>query len=284
MENRTYRQIMREHGVRLKKRLGQHFMTDPRLLQSIAETMVPDDTWVAFEIGAGLGTLTRELCKRAKQVYALEIDQELEPAVSGITSDFTNLTWLWGDVLKADLSGRNIRESHPGAPLVLCGNLPYYVTSQVLYSALVTRPKWARLAFVVQDEVGRRMAEPPGSTEFGRLSLWCQYRARVQVERKIPRGAFLPPPKVDSCLVSLDVYPGFPLTGKQEKVLNQISRRVFSQRRKTILNSLSFFFPDKDLLRQLGNKYAIDLQKRPEDLTIDEYVTLAKVITPIMSA
>ncbi len=275
---------MREHGIRLKKRLGQHFMTDPRLLRSIAEVMVPDETWVAVEIGAGLGTLTRELCNRAQWVYALEIDKSLEPAVSGITCDFTNLSWLWCDALKFDLSGRSLREAHPTAHLMLCGNVPYYVTSEVLYSAFVGRPLWSRLVFVVQDELGRRMAEPPGSRQFGRLSLWCQYRSKVRVERKIPRGAFLPPPNVDSCLVSMDVYNRFPLTLQEEMVLDAISRRTFSQRRKTVLNSLSPLFSSKDELIQLGNEHAIDLGKRAEDLTIHEYVTLAKAATPRISS
>lgn len=283
MKSTTYSQIIREHGVRLKKRLGQHFMTDPRLLSSIAEAMVPSDGWVALEIGAGLGTLTRKLCGRARWVYALEIDMELGPAVSEITCDFANLTWIWGDALKFDLSGQTLRGTYPTAPLVLCGNVPYYVTSEIVYSAFVGRPAWNRLAFVVQDELGRRMAEPPGSRQFGRLSLWCQYRARVAVERKIPKGAFLPPPKVDSCLVTMDVYDEFPLSIQEEKVLDEISRRAFSQRRKTLLNSLSSLFGSKDELLGLGEQYGLDLSKRPEDMTLDEYVTLARAAAPRLS-
>ncbi|MGI6620994.1 MAG: 16S rRNA (adenine(1518)-N(6)/adenine(1519)-N(6))-dimethyltransferase RsmA [Bacillota bacterium] len=276
----TYSQIMREYGVRLKKRLGQHFMTDPGLLASVAGAMVPGHDWVAVEIGAGLGTLTRELCARARWVYALEIDRELEPAVLDITADFANLTWIWGDALKHDLSGYTLRQAYPTTPLVLCGNLPYYVTSEIVYSALVARPAWNRLAFVVQDELGRRMVESPGSREFGRLSLWCQYRSKVKVERKIPRGAFLPPPKVDSCLVTMEVYREFPLAAHEEEVLDVISRRAFSQRRKTLLNSLLPLFHSKAQLRELADKCGIDLSKRPEDMSMSEYVTLARAATP----
>lgn len=284
MKNTSYSQIMREHGVRLKKRLGQHFMTDPGLLAAVAGTMVLGDEWVAVEIGAGLGTLTRILCTRARQVCALEIDRELEPAVSDITGEFANLTWIWGDALKYDLSGQTLKETYPTAPLVLCGNLPYYVTSEIIYSAFTGRPAWNRLAFVVQDELGRRMAEPPGSRQFGRLSLWCQYRSRVKVERKIPRGAFLPPPKVDSCLVTMDVYSEFPLTVQEEQVLDEISRKAFSQRRKTVLNSILPLFESKGELLRLGDQYGLDFRKRPEDITIDEYITLARAAAPIISS
>ncbi len=280
MKNTSYSQIIRKYGVRLKKRLGQHFMTDPKLLSAIAATMVPADDWVAVEVGAGLGTLTKQLCSRARWVYALEIDKELEPAVSDNLACFSNLTWIWGDALKFDLSGQTLRQTYPAAPLVLCGNVPYYVTSEIVYSALVGRPAWNRLAFVVQDELGRRMAEPPGSREFGRLSLWCQYRAKVKVERKIPKGAFLPPPKVDSCLVTMEVYDEFPLNEEEELVLDEISRKAFSQRRKTLLNSLAPLFGSKRKLFELGDEHGVDLSKRPEDLTIDKYVTLARAATP----
>ena len=123
--------------------------------------MVLGDEWVAVEIGAGLGTLTRILCTRARQVCALEIDRELEPAVSDITGEFANLTWIWGDALKYDLSGQTLKETYPTAPLVLCGNLPTTLPPRLSILRLPAVP-WNRLAFVVQDELGRRMAEPPG--------------------------------------------------------------------------------------------------------------------------
>ncbi len=282
MKNTSYGQVMKEHGVRLKKRLGQHFLTDPGLLNTIASLAVPDKSWVALEIGAGLGTLTRELCKRSKWVYALEIDRELEGPVSGTTHSLNNLTWIWADALKFDLSGQSIRREHPESPLLMCGNLPYYITSEVLYSALISRPVWSRLVFLVQEEVGRRMAELPGSRNFGRLSLWCQYRSKVKVEKKIASGAFMPPPDVGSCLVSLEVFPEFPLTDEEEMVLDEISRKAFSQRRKTMLNSMSLLVEDKDKLLRIGDACSVDLSKRPEDITIAEYVALAKALFPIV--
>ncbi len=279
MTDISYGQIMSEYGIRLKKRLGQHFMVDPGLLRSIAEHMVPDQPCVVVEVGAGVGTLTRELCNRARWVYALEIDRTLESAALRITRDIPNLSWVWGDVREYDLSGAKIKSAYPTMPLVLCGNLPYYITSEIIYSAFINRSLWNRLSFVVQNEHGQRMTELPGSRQFGRLSLWCQYRSKVTMKRKIPPKAFLPPPKVDSCLINMDVYDEFPLNLQEEEMLDRVSRKVFSQRRKTIANSLVPLVGGKDKLLQLGCKYEIDLTKRPEEMTMIEYITLAKVLT-----
>lgn len=278
MTKKAYGQIMKDHGLKLKKRLGQHFMVDPTLLQKIAKTMVPGKESVVVEIGSGLGTLTSELCKRSHWVYALEIDKSLKAAAGEVTRDFTNLTWHWSDALEFDLSGKSTKEVHPESPLVLCGNVPYYVTSEVVYSAFVGRPLWNRLAFVVQNELGRRMATPPGSRQFGRLSLWCQYRSQVRVEKSLPKKAFLPPPKVDSCLVTMNVYDEFPLLEEEEKVLDEISRTVFAQRRKTVLNTLWPLIGSKHQASKLGNELEIDLGKRPEALTMQEYTKLAKAL------
>ncbi|MGB4327216.1 MAG: 16S rRNA (adenine(1518)-N(6)/adenine(1519)-N(6))-dimethyltransferase RsmA [Bacillota bacterium] len=280
MDDKTYGQVMREHGVKLKKRFGQHFMLDPVLLANVASIMVPDHSWVALEAGAGLGTLTKELCERAAWVYAVEIDTDLREAVAEVTASLTNLTWIWGDILALDLSGRTLRESHPESPLVLCGNLPYYVTSEVLYSALIPRSEWQKIAFVVQEEVGMRMAQPPGSRDFSRLSLWCQYRGKVTIERKIPKGAFVPAPEVDSCLVSIEIFDDFPLTEEEELVLDEISKRAFSQRRKTLLNTLSPVVGTKEKLLSISEISSIDLSKRPENLSIEDYVVLAKGLLP----
>jgi 16S rRNA (adenine1518-N6/adenine1519-N6)-dimethyltransferase len=282
MRDMTYGQIMREYELRLKKRLGQHFMLDPGLLASVSSIMVPDSSWVAVEIGAGLGTLTKELCLRAQWVYALELDKDLVEPVTAVTGSLTNLTWIWGDALKYDLSGKNLRLSYPRSPLVLCGNLPYYVTSEVLYSALIPRSEWKRISFVVQEEVARRMAEPPGSREFSRLSLWCQYRGSVVIERRIPRGAFVPPPDVDSCLVTIDIADEFPLTVEEEGVLNEISRVAFSQRRKTLLNTLAPLVGGKKELLSIEDISSIPLSKRPEELSLEEYIALAKGLTSIV--
>lgn len=281
MSDTSYGQIMREYEIKLKKRLGQHFMVDPNLLKTISAIMVPGNSWVAVEVGAGLGTLTRALCERAQWVYALELDRDFTEPAAAVTGSIANLTWIWGDALKYDLTGKSLRQSHPQSPLVLCGNVPYYVTSEVLYSALIPRSEWKKISFVVQEEVARRMSEPPGSRDFSRLSLWCQYRGSVTIERRIPRGAFVPPPEVDSSLVTIDMYDRFPLTEEEEDILNEISRAAFSQRRKTLLNSLAPLVGSKQALISIENISSVPLKKRPEELSLEEYVVLTKGLAPI---
>ncbi|MGE5579684.1 MAG: 16S rRNA (adenine(1518)-N(6)/adenine(1519)-N(6))-dimethyltransferase RsmA [Bacillota bacterium] len=272
-----YGKILREFGILPKKRLGQHFMIDPALLRSIASLMLPEeDRYVVVEIGAGIGTLTRELAGRARRVYALEMDRDLAPALERTSMELPNVQIVWGDALEFDLTGGTVAEGNPGEALALCGNLPYYVTSEIMYSALVKRARWGRMGFVVQEEVGERMAAPPGSRDFGRLSLWCQYRADVSVEKRISKGSFVPRPDVGSCLVTLQVKPQFPLTPEEEALLDSISRAVFSQRRKTLQNGLKEVFPDRETLLTALAAAGVDPLCRPEDLSIEDFVRLTK--------
>ncbi len=274
-----YGKILRDFGISPKKRLGQHFMIDPALLRTIAAIMIPDEgRYVAVEIGAGIGTLTHELASRARRVYALEMDRDLAPAIEKTSTGLSNIEVIWGDALDFDLGGETVSADNAGAPLILCGNLPYYVTSEILYSALVKRSRWSRMAFVVQEEVGERMAASAGSSDFGRLSLWCQYRAHVAVEKRISRGSFIPRPDVESCLVSLDIKREFPLTVQEEALLDTVSRAVFSKRRKTLQNGLRQVVPDREILTGLLQQAGISPTLRPEELSVDEFARLAKVI------
>jgi 16S rRNA (adenine1518-N6/adenine1519-N6)-dimethyltransferase len=278
-----YGQILSRYGVAPKKRLGQHFMIDPALLQVVARLMIPSEgQWAALEIGAGIGTLTRELAARAGWVYAIEMDRDLAPAVAKTCAGIANLTWIWTDALDYDLSGSALSQERPDASLVLCGNLPYYLTSDILYNVLVERTRWSRISFVVQEEVGERMAGPPGTRDFGRLSLWCQYRSRVSIERRISRGSFVPRPNVGSCLVALEVKPSFPLSVEEERVLDVVSRAAFSKRRKTLLNGLRDIAVDRDALSSALTQSGIDPEERPEDLGVDGFVRLAKAVQPVI--
>ncbi|HHY76069.1 MAG TPA: ribosomal RNA small subunit methyltransferase A [Firmicutes bacterium] len=280
---RGYGQILREFGIGPKKKLGQHFMIDPGLLRTVAALMLPEgSSWVALEIGAGIGTLTRELCARAEWVYAVELDRDLEGARAWMTGHLPNLTWIWGDALVApDLTGRDLREKHPGSCLALVGNLPYYITSEILYRALIPRTPWSRLAFVVQEEVGERMAGRPGSRDFGRLSLWCQYRAEISLEKRLPPGCFVPRPEVGSCVVTLLMKDSFPLSEEEEEFLDSVSRSVFSKRRKTLANGLAGIIPDKERVSKAMEEAGIDPSLRPEDLGVDGFVALTKALLPL---
>jgi 16S rRNA (adenine1518-N6/adenine1519-N6)-dimethyltransferase len=277
-----YGDIFKEHHVLPKKRLGQHFMADPGLLRSIAEIMVPNSNYVVLELGAGAGTLTRELCHRARWVHAIEMDRDLQGVASRITSSLDNLSWSWKDALETDLLGRDLALSYPEAPLSLCGNLPYYITSEILYRSLIPRSNWARMGFVVQLEVGERICARWGTKDYGRLSLWCQYRAKVSLEKKIPRGAFWPRPDVESCLVTLELMQNFPLDEDQEALMDALSKAAYSQRRKTILNGISTVLPHtpRFTLSEAIKASGLDPERRPESFGPDDFVTLTRALWP----
>jgi len=280
---RGYGQILREFEISPKKKLGQHFMIDPGLLQGVAALMLPEGfPWVALELGAGIGTLTRELCRRAEWVYAVEMDRDLAAPSARMIGHLSNLTWIWGDALEvADLTGCKIREEHPDKRLALVGNLPYYITSELLYRSLIPRTPWSRLAFVVQEEVGERMIGRASTRDFGRLSLWCQYRADISLEKRLPPGCFLPKPEVGSCVVTLRMKESFPLAEEQERFLDDISRSVFSKRRKTLANGLTGIIRDKEAAVDALKSSGIDPSQRPEDLGVEGFVALAKALWPV---
>lgn len=278
--NKGYGSVLRRFGINPKKRLGQHFMTDANLLKDIARVMVPDPSSVVMEIGAGPGTLTRELAELANHVYAVELDESFGAVREHMLEGLHNVSWIWGDALKQDLSGHYLRGLYPDSSLVLCGNLPYYITSEVLYSSLIDRPLWKRMAFVVQEEVAKRMAAPEGTRGFSRISLWCQYRAKVNIAGGVPRHVFFPRPDVESSLITLDVRESFPLDEKEERCLAALSKRVFSTRRKTILNALGPL-ADKSQLSQILTGHGLDVMKRPEALTLKEFIVLAQALLPV---
>lgn len=271
--------LLKSAGVRQSKRLGQHFITDRNLLRIIARLMVPDASFSVVEIGAGPGTLTRELSRVAHRVIAIEVDRRLKEIAERVLSDRNqNVSWIWDDVLSVDLEEivRSAPES-PGVPWVLCGNLPYYLTSELLYRVLVPRTSFSRLAFLVQNEVANRMSALPGSRDFGRLSLWCQYRGNVTILRRIPKAVFFPRPAVDSSLVALDFNTSFPLDAAEESLLDTISRYAFSQRRKTIANALREMFDGKGVLLEILRRSDVDPDSRPEQISVEAYVRLASV-------
>lgn len=271
------RRLLASAGISLKKRLGQHFITDRNLLRRIAELMIPAPGFSAVEVGAGAGTLTLELSRVARRVIAVEIDERLKTVVEQMPlSEGGNVSWIWGDVLEIDfekiISGTGGREE---TRWILCGNLPYYLTSELLYKVLIPRTSFSRLAFLVQKEVADRMAASPGSRDFGRLSLWCSYRGTVKILRRVPRQVFSPPPMVDSCLVALDFHRSFPLDPSEEETLDEISRHAFAQRRKTIANALKGMFGDKQVLLNVLEEAGIRPDSRPEQVPLEAYVQLA---------
>jgi 16S rRNA (adenine1518-N6/adenine1519-N6)-dimethyltransferase len=258
------------------KRLGQHFLVDPNIVRKIiaAAGILPDDT--VLEIGPGRGILTRALCAAAKHVIALEIDPKLHAYLAGRVQDCTNLELRLGDALAFDY------ESLPARTIVVA-NLPYYLSTPLLGKLLESRRRLNRLVIMVQTEVARRLAAPPGSDDYGRLSVLAQYTSDVQVRFQVSPACFRPRPRVGSAVVSLTIHRHPRVAVRNEDQFFQVVRDGFAHRRKTIVNSLrdEGWAPD-DIAAAIG-KTGISAGRRAESLSLEEFAALADALHDVMT-
>ncbi len=273
--------LLREHGLRPDKKLGQNFLIDPVALERIVQIaeIMPQDC--VLEIGAGLGSLTLYLASSARQVLAVELDRKLIPILNKTLAAYPNIRLLEGDILAMDPE-QIIREgcqpegqTDPGGYLVVA-NIPYYITSALIRHLLEARVKPARLVLTVQREVAERISAQPGDLSL--LALSVQVYGQPQVKTRIPAGAFYPAPQVDSAVVRVDLYPE-PLI--QKLWLNdffRLAKAGFSQKRKTLRNSLAggLAMPAHqagEFITQAG----IDPQRRAETLSLSEWEQLTAI-------
>ncbi len=250
-----------------KKKFGQNFLTDKNLLSSIcndAEICKDDEV---LEIGAGMGALTTPLCERAKKVVSYEIDNELQPHLESL--NFNNLTLHFEDALKKDLS--EIEKDFDGN-YKLVANLPYYITSPLIFKFLAS-DKLKSLTIMVQKEVGERMVAKVGDEQYGLLSVSCAFYGEAKIMRKVPRNMFKPQPDVDSCIVKLDVNKN--KFNVDENAFFKLVKGAFKSRRKTLLNNLSELL---NVPKSALQSVEMDLSKRAEMLSVDEFVELTKLI------
>ncbi|HJU64089.1 MAG TPA: 16S rRNA (adenine(1518)-N(6)/adenine(1519)-N(6))-dimethyltransferase RsmA [Gemmatimonadaceae bacterium] len=253
---------------RPRKRLGQHFLTDPRILARIANALelAPDEAVV--EIGPGRGALTRQLLARAGRVIAVELDRALVRILRDELGDHPKLEIVEGDVLELDLGAL------AGGPFALAGNVPYYITTPILFQAL-RRPRPSRAVFLVQREVADRMAAAPGSREYGALSVNLQALADVSVLFQVAAGSFTPPPKVDSAVVRIVPRNEPEIAPELEDLYRTFVVRSFGLRRKQMLRVVRTILeldahPAEALLRAA----AIAPEARPETLAPAQFAAL----------
>lgn len=262
---------MKRLGLRTDHRRGQHFLRHPETGEKIidAAQIRPDD--VVVEIGAGLGNLSVPLAKRAKYVHAIEPDRRFAPWHTHLAFFFKNLTFHYMDFLDAP-----VREwtSDVTAPVAV-GNLPYYLTSPILFHLLEGPVKWRRIVVMVQKEVADRMVAPPGSKTFGALSLKVQYYTIPKIVFAVPPGSFAPPPKVHSRVVALEPRPD-PLDGdldRRRRVFDLIEQS-FQHRRKTLPNAIAgggWWTTDRARIAAALESIGIDPAARPETLSLHQF-------------
>ncbi|MCI8907667.1 MAG: 16S rRNA (adenine(1518)-N(6)/adenine(1519)-N(6))-dimethyltransferase RsmA [Angelakisella sp.] len=269
------RQVMEKHGFTFSKALGQNFIVNPSVCPRIAEEGGAAPGVGVIEIGAGIGVLTAELARRADKVVCIEIDSRLLPILAETLGEFQNVTIRNEDVMKADLPAI-IAKEFPGMEVVVCANLPYYITSPILMSLLEQQLPIRSITVMVQREAARRICAPPGSRESGAISAAVRYYSEPRILFPVSRGSFLPAPEVDSSVIRLDVLSAPAVQVKSQETFFAVVRGAFSQRRKTILNTLSAALGlTKEELRPLLEAAGVSPSVRAEELTLPQFAAIS---------
>lgn len=251
-------------NIRPKKSLGQNFLKDPHYLNKIvaAARVGPDDN--VLEIGPGLGHLTRVLAERAKKVLAIELDERLIPLLNKAFNECQNVEILKADALEYSYEALNGRWK-------VVANLPYYISTPIIQKLLAERKKFTSLTLMLQKEVAKRISSQPGGKEYGYLSVLVQLYAEPRMEFIVLAEAFSPKPEVDSAVITLTVRDHPAVTLNDEGFFWRVVKTAFSQRRKTLRNSLKQLGVSKEKMDAVGDETGIDLGRRAETLTVQEF-------------
>ena len=269
------RDVLSRHGFSFSKGLGQNFLINPTVCPRMAEMGNAKPGWGIIEIGAGVGVLTAELARRADKVVCIEIDSRLLPVLDETLAEFDNIKIVNEDVLKVDLH-RLIEQEFAGMPVAVCANLPYYITSPIIMNLLEAHLPIASLTVMVQKEAAARLCAEPGSREVGAVSIAVRYYSDPKILFQVSRGSFLPAPDVDSTVIRLDVRDRPPVEVGSEEQFFKVVRAAFSQRRKTLPNTLSagLGIPKAQAIEML-EKAGIPTNLRAEQLTLNQFALLS---------
>ena len=274
----TIKEILLAHGFTFSKSLGQNFLINPTVCPRMAEACGADENTGVIEIGAGIGVLTAELAKRAKKVVSLELDTRLIPVLAGTLEDFDNVEVLNADVLKTDLH-ELIASRFAGMRVVVCANLPYYITSPVIMYLLESRIPIDAVTVMVQKEAAARLCAPVGSRDAGAVTVAVNYYADAKKLFDVSAGSFMPAPKVDSSVIRLDIRPDPPVEISDEKFFFRVVKAAFAQRRKTAPNSLSAGLGiPKDKINAAIEASGLPASVRAESLGMENLARLSECI------
>ena len=270
--------LLAEHGFHFSKAKGQNFLIAPWVPQSIAMEAGVDETAGVLEIGPGIGPLTQQLCLRAKQVCAVELDERLKPILDITVGEFDNLEIIWNDIMKLDIPAL-VEGEFGGLRPMACANLPYYITSPIL-TALLEADCFDSVTVMVQKEVAQRIAAAPGSPDYSAFTVFCQYYAEPELLFDVPAHCFLPQPKVTSAVIQLRVRKERNWDVLDEDIFFRTVRASFAMRRKKLSNGLASGFPElgKTGAAEVIEAAGFDANIRGETLGIPEFARIANEI------
>ena len=267
-------EILNKHNFKFNKAYGQNFIFDKNFLNSIVENIVDKDTNV-LEIGAGAGTLTSILCEKAKKVVSFEIDNNLKPVLEENLNNYDNISLVFADIMVYPLE--KIEEMFDDN-YVIVANLPYYITTPIIFKFLENATKLTSMAIMVQLEVAERLVAKAGTKDYGTITPAIDYRANAKIIKKVHRTMFTPIPNVDSAIVKIDfVKDKFDI--KNTKTLDDTIKSAFAMRRKTLENNIkSYFKLPSEIVSQIISKANLPTGIRGEKLSTQELVSLSNVL------
>ena len=273
-------EILNKYKFVFQKKFGQNFLIDEHVLSKIIRSAeITEDDFVV-EIGPGIGTLTQYLAASAREVAAIEIDDALIPILEDTLSAYDNVTVIHEDVLKVDLC-KLAEEKNGGKPIKVVANLPYYITTPIIMGLFENHVPVESITIMVQKEVADRMKTGPGSKDYGALSLAVQYYAKPELVANVPPNCFMPRPRVGSAVIRLTRHTEVPVEAEDEKLMFQIIRASFNQRRKTLVNGLGnapeLHIP-KEITTEVLEEMGLSASVRGEALTLAQFAELSNCI------
>lgn len=270
------KQILKDHNFRFNKQFGQNFITDTNLLQAMVKDSGTTGDDVVVEIGAGAGTLTRELAKVAGKVYAFEIDRNLVPILGQTLKGLEDkVEVIFRDVQK--VSDSQLDEILDGKPYKVVANLPYYITTPIIMRFLERERRPQSITVMIQKEVGERLTSTADSGDYGVITLAIALEGKAKVMRDVPRHMFTPQPNVDSCIVRIDLDDTYSHVDKAK--VKKVIRAAFAMRRKTLVNNLmSGLGVSRENACKALNDMGLDERIRGEVLDIEQFIKLSEIL------
>lgn len=275
-------EVLQKYNFSFQKKFGQNFLIDTHVLDKIIQSANITEDDMVLEIGPGIGTMTQYLAQAAGKVIAVEIDKNLIPILEDTLSGYDNVRVINEDVLKLDLK-KLADEENNGKPVKVVANLPYYITTPIIMGLFENEVPVENITVMVQKEVADRMQTGPGNKDYGALSLAVQYYADPYIVANVPPNCFMPRPKVGSAVIRLTCHQEKPVQVQDEKLMFNIIRASFNQRRKTLANGLknaaTLDFTKEEVeaaIDALGKGASV----RGETLTLEEFARLSDLLSP----
>ncbi len=275
---KTIESLLKKAGFSFKKSLGQNFLIDDTVCPAMAEASCDENTGV-LEIGPGIGVLTAELSKVAKKVVAIELDERLKKILPITLADCPNVEIIYGDCMKLDLKEIIGEHFNDCERVVVCANLPYYITSPIVMMLLESHLPIDSITVMVQKEAAERLCAQVGSREAGAVTVAVSYYAEKEILFEVDRNSFMPSPNVDSAVIKLNVLKEPPIKVKSEEKFFRLAKACFAQRRKTLVNTVSNTLGiSKDTLRNALIEIGLLETVRGEQLTLEQLALLSDKI------